>query len=63
MLIFISVNHLPTFQLDNYGADELHQIIRRFDIKSPTTMNDLTEPKEFNLMFSTMIGPTGQCKG
>ncbi|CAH8543830.1 unnamed protein product [Schistosoma guineensis] len=50
-------------QLDNYGADELHQIIRRFDIKSPTTMNDLTEPKEFNLMFSTMIGPTGQCKG
>ncbi|CAH8495444.1 unnamed protein product [Schistosoma turkestanicum] len=50
-------------QLDNYGADELHQIIRRFDIKSPTTMNDLTEPQEFNLMFSTMIGPTGQCKG
>ncbi|CAH8522028.1 unnamed protein product [Heterobilharzia americana] len=50
-------------QLDNYGADELHKIIRRFDIKSPTTLNDLTEPQEFNLMFSTMIGPTGQCKG
>ncbi|CAH8848827.1 unnamed protein product [Trichobilharzia szidati] len=50
-------------QLDNYGADELNKIIRRFDMKSPTTGNDLTEPQEFNLMFSTMIGPTGQCKG
>ncbi|TNN11319.1 Glycine--tRNA ligase, partial [Schistosoma japonicum] len=50
-------------QLDNYGADELHQIICRFNIKSPLTLNDLTEPQEFNLMFSTMIGPTGQCKG
>ncbi|THD20520.1 Glycyl tRNA synthetase [Fasciola hepatica] len=50
-------------QLDNFGSKELDDIIRRYDMKAPTTNNELSEPQEFNLMFSTVIGPTGQCKG
>ncbi|CAH8620696.1 unnamed protein product [Dicrocoelium dendriticum] len=50
-------------QLDNLSADELDAIIRKYDMKSPTTNNALSEPQEFNLMFSTLIGPSGQCKG
>jgi len=37
--------------------------MRRFNMKSPTTGNDLTDPIEFNLMFGTQIGPTGLIKG
>lgn len=32
-------------------------------IKAPATGNDLTEPFNFNLMFQTSIGPTGQLTG
>lgn len=32
-------------------------------MKSPITNNDLSEPVEFNLMFPTVIGPTGHIKG
>lgn len=37
--------------------------MRTYDIKSPKTGNALTEPEEFNLMFQSSIGPTGQQKG
>jgi len=37
--------------------------IQKYDMKSPLTGNDLTEPMEFNLMFSTSIGPSGNLKG
>ena len=37
--------------------------LRRYDMKSPITNNDLSDPLEFNLMFSTSIGPTGAVKG
>ncbi|KAG1466723.1 hypothetical protein G6F56_004632 [Rhizopus delemar] len=50
-------------QIDNYGGDELAEIMKRFDIRSPETGNELSEPKEFNLMFESLIGPTGQLKG
>ncbi|VDN09257.1 unnamed protein product, partial [Dibothriocephalus latus] len=50
-------------QLDNYGAKEFATIIEKYNIKSPNTKNDLTPPQQFNLMFSTLIGPTGQCQG
>uniref|UniRef100_A0A0X3NEU4 Glycine--tRNA ligase n=1 Tax=Schistocephalus solidus TaxID=70667 RepID=A0A0X3NEU4_SCHSO len=50
-------------QLDNYGAAEFSSIIEKYNIKSPNTKNDLTPPQQFNLMFSTLIGPTGQCRG
>ena len=38
-------------QLDNYGAEEMKSIIQEFNIKSPLTGNELSDPMEFNLMF------------
>ena len=49
-------------QLDGYNRDELASIVHRFQMKAPASGNDLTEPVEFNLMFSTSIGPTGLVK-
>lgn len=43
--------------------NEMGAILTKFNMKSPTTGNDLTEPMEFNLMFATQIGPTGLIKG
>ncbi|KAF6198486.1 hypothetical protein GE061_008234 [Apolygus lucorum] len=50
-------------KLDGMTKDEMGAILKDFNIKSPLTGNDLTEPIEFNLMFSTHIGPTGLIKG
>lgn len=41
----------------------MNNILKTHNIKSPITGNDLTDPIEFNLMFSTHIGPTGLVKG
>ncbi|KAJ3154890.1 Glycine--tRNA ligase 1, mitochondrial [Geranomyces michiganensis] len=49
--------------LDNYVGDELRKLIRRLDIRAPSTGNEVTDPVLFNLMFETQIGPTGQFKG
>lgn len=50
-------------KLDGMTKDEMAALLTRFNIKSPLTGNDLTEPIEFNLMFSTQIGPSGLVKG
>ncbi|XP_012265682.2 glycine--tRNA ligase isoform X1 [Athalia rosae] len=50
-------------RLDGMTKDELAAIVARFNMKSPITGNDLTEPIEFNLMFGTQIGPSGLIKG
>ena len=50
-------------QLDGYSRDEMEACIRKYDMKSPSTGNDVGEPIPFNLMFPTSIGPTGQLKG
>ena len=42
---------------------QMTETIRKFNMKSPVTGNDLSDPMEFNLMFGTSIGPTGQLKG
>ena len=39
------------------------QAIKQYNMKSPITGNELSEPMEFNLMFATSIGPTGHIKG
>ena len=44
-------------RIDNYGGDELGQLIRRYNIKGPTTGAELDPPKAFNLMFQTQLGP------
>lgn len=50
-------------KLDGMSKDEMGAILRKYDMKSPVTNNDLSDPMEFNLMFSTQIGPTGLVKG
>lgn len=49
-------------QLDGLSTDQLSEVVRKFNMKAPATGNDLSEPVEFNLMFSTSIGPTGLVK-
>jgi glycyl-tRNA synthetase len=50
-------------QLDNYSGDELGRIIIEEDIRNPQTCGLLEPPLEFNLMFDTSIGPSGDKKG
>ncbi|PRQ73937.1 hypothetical protein AAT19DRAFT_15504 [Rhodotorula toruloides] len=50
-------------KIDNYTGAELGQLIREHKIVAPETGNEVTEPVEFNLMFDSNIGPTGQLKG
>ncbi|KAK1119609.1 hypothetical protein K0M31_013032 [Melipona bicolor] len=50
-------------KLDGMTKDEMAAVMSKFNIKSPITGNDLTEPIEFNLMFGTQIGPSGLVKG
>ncbi|KAL5504931.1 GRS1 [Sanghuangporus vaninii] len=50
-------------QLDNYSGPELGQICRQHNITNPDTGNEVGEPQQFNLMFASSIGPTGQHPG
>ncbi|GAB6020011.1 hypothetical protein CHUAL_002761 [Chamberlinius hualienensis] len=50
-------------KLDGMNKEEMNAIMRRFDMKSPITGNDLSEAIDFNLMFGISIGPTGLIKG
>ncbi|XP_054272039.1 glycine--tRNA ligase [Macrosteles quadrilineatus] len=50
-------------KLDGMTKDEMAAILKKFNILSPLTNNELTEPIEFNLMFQTQIGPSGLIKG
>ncbi|KIX10186.1 glycine-tRNA ligase [Rhinocladiella mackenziei CBS 650.93] len=45
-------------KIDNYGGDELGELIQKFNIRGPTTGAELDPPKAFNLMFQTQIGPS-----
>ncbi|CAL1543894.1 unnamed protein product [Lymnaea stagnalis] len=49
--------------IDGMSKDDMGRTLREYKMKSPITGNDLTDPIEFNLMFATSIGPTGQIKG
>lgn len=50
-------------KLDGMTKDEMDSVLKKYNIKSPLTKNDLSEPMEFNLMFATQIGPSGMIKG
>jgi glycyl-tRNA synthetase (class II) len=50
-------------QAGAYKKDDLGKLIVELGIKATLTGNDLTPPFEFNLMFQTMIGPTGTVQG
>uniref|UniRef100_A0A667ZM59 Glycine--tRNA ligase n=1 Tax=Myripristis murdjan TaxID=586833 RepID=A0A667ZM59_9TELE len=49
--------------MDNYTQQELTDLFVKYNVKSPTTGNDLTPPISFNLMFQTSIGPGGNMPG
>ncbi|XP_053322804.1 glycine--tRNA ligase [Spea bombifrons] len=50
-------------QMDNYGQQELADLFVKYNVKSPITLNDLSPPVSFNLMFQTSIGPGGNMTG
>ncbi|XP_038044765.1 glycine--tRNA ligase-like [Patiria miniata] len=50
-------------RLDNYTKEELGVFFKKYELKSPLTNNSLSEPMDFNLMFGTSIGPTGNMPG
>uniref|UniRef100_A0A673CCQ5 Glycine--tRNA ligase n=1 Tax=Sphaeramia orbicularis TaxID=375764 RepID=A0A673CCQ5_9TELE len=50
-------------QMDNYTQQELTDLFVKYNVKSPTTGNDLSPPMSFNLMFQTSIGPGGNMPG
>ncbi|KZT25895.1 glycyl-tRNA synthetase [Neolentinus lepideus HHB14362 ss-1] len=50
-------------KLDDYTGPELGELCRKHSIKNPDTDNEVTEPVQFNLMFASSIGPTGQHPG
>ncbi|XP_013410317.1 glycine--tRNA ligase [Lingula anatina] len=49
--------------IDGLTKEEMGSIMKTYNMKSPVSGNDLSEPVAFNLMFSTSIGPTGTVKG
>ncbi|EFN67695.1 Glycyl-tRNA synthetase [Camponotus floridanus] len=49
-------------KLDGMTEDQMITVLRKYNMKSPVTGNDLSEPVEFNLMFGTQIGPSGLVK-
>ena len=50
-------------QVDDYSGEELGKIMKSYDVRSPETGNELSDPFPFNLMFATQIGPTGTQPG
>ncbi|KAF7305172.1 Glycyl-tRNA synthetase [Mycena kentingensis (nom. inval.)] len=50
-------------QLDNYSGLELGQLMKTHAITNPSSGNPVGEPQQFNLMFASSIGPTGQHPG
>uniref|UniRef100_F1KWG7 Glycine--tRNA ligase n=1 Tax=Ascaris suum TaxID=6253 RepID=F1KWG7_ASCSU len=49
-------------RLEGFNDKDMQQVIKKFHFKSPITGNELTDPIAFNLMFPTVIGPTGDLK-
>eukprot|EP00040_Diaphanoeca_grandis_P010787 m.55273 g.55273 ORF g.55273 m.55273 type:complete len:743 (+) comp22044_c0_seq1:222-2450(+) len=47
---------------DAYSKEEISEIFSQFNIQSPSG-NPLTAPDDFNMMFASQIGPSGQLKG
>lgn len=50
-------------QIDGYSGQDLGNLITKYNITNPATGGALEPPVEFNLMFETAIGPSGQLKG
>uniref|UniRef100_J3LXE4 glycine--tRNA ligase n=2 Tax=Oryza brachyantha TaxID=4533 RepID=J3LXE4_ORYBR len=49
--------------LDDLSAEQLGAKIKEYGIVAPDTKNPLSDPYPFNLMFQTLIGPSGLSPG
>ncbi|WFD00536.1 glycine--tRNA ligase [Malassezia yamatoensis] len=58
-----STYHKILAQIDDYSGAQLAEVIKKYDLRAPGSGNEVSEPTEFNLMFESNIGPTGQTKG
>jgi glycyl-tRNA synthetase len=45
--------------IEGFGKEELAAKMTEYGIKSPSSGGDISDPMEFNLMFRSEIGPTG----
>lgn len=50
-------------QIDGFSGPQLGELITKYNITNPATGGVLEPPVEFNLMFETAIGPSGQLRG
>ena len=50
-------------RVDDFDGPGLGELLKKYDVKAPDTGNAICEPFDFNLMFGTQIGPTGQLQG
>lgn len=50
-------------KIDGYSGEDLGELIKKYNIVNPATGGPLEPPVQFNLMFETAIGPSGQLKG
>ncbi|TVY42966.1 Glycine--tRNA ligase 1, mitochondrial [Lachnellula subtilissima] len=50
-------------KIDNYNGEELGELIKKFELKNPTTGVEPLPPVAFNLMFQTTIGPSSKALG
>lgn len=50
-------------KIDNYNGEELGMLMKKYDIRNPTTGGELLPPVAFNLMFQTAIGPSSNQPG
>ncbi|KAI2621298.1 glycyl-tRNA synthetase [Xylaria nigripes] len=50
-------------RIDNYNTQELGQLIQKYNLQNPVTGVQPLPPVDFNLMFSTSIGPSSNLPG
>jgi glycyl-tRNA synthetase len=50
-------------QIDNYNGEELGELIKKYDLRNPSTGAQPSPPVAFNLMFQTAIGPSSNAPG
>ncbi|QPG73639.1 Glycine--tRNA ligase 1, mitochondrial [Brettanomyces nanus] len=59
----VSEYEMIVAKIDGYSGEELGEFMEKYNICNPATGDPLDKPQQFNLMFETHIGPSGQIKG
>lgn len=50
-------------KIDNYDGPELGNLIKKYQLRNPATLEIPSDPVSFNLMFQTSIGPSSNVRG